>query len=93
MRSTSEFWWGAATKRQGESSVQVRRCPATVMRGYISESEYPLAGFVHSSFFIFICEVRMINYVEFSDKSLLGWMWIQGGAAATPKNRPISLLL
>jgi hypothetical protein len=63
------------------------------MRRYISESEYPLAGLVKSSFFIFICEVRMIDYVEFSDKSLLGWVWIQGGAAATPKNRPISLLL
>jgi hypothetical protein len=35
----------------------------------------------------------MIDYVEFSDKSLLGRVWIQGGAAATPKNRPISLLL
>lgn len=34
----------------------------------------------------------MIDHVEFSDKSLLGWMWLQG-AAATPKNRPISLLL
>lgn len=47
IRSTSEFWWGAATKRQGESSVQVRRCPATVMRRSLSESEYPLAGFVN----------------------------------------------
>jgi hypothetical protein len=63
------------------------------MRCYVSKSGCPLAGVVHSSFFIFICEVRMIDYVEFSGKSLLGWVWIQSGAAATPKNRPISLLL
>jgi len=24
------FWWGAATRGNGESSVQIRRCPATV---------------------------------------------------------------
>ncbi len=34
----------------------------------------------------------MMDYVEFSDKSLLGWMWLQS-AAAIPKNRSISLLL
>ncbi len=25
------FWWGAAIRRKGESLVQIRRCPATVM--------------------------------------------------------------